>query len=310
MTEQGYEYEVVDENRTQQTEKQVEEKAEENTTTAIAPIFDISKARHHLMADKEREYLEQARKELELQEELGLHKQAELTQEKTLQKDIDELTSSRDFYEVDSKILARLFGMRSLQKKCEAHNIREFLSVSYHQLRWELLLMGVAAGLTVGLIEACKGCIVLGAASALSIYHVIGTLAVGAAAVASWIMSIARLGSGKKFDYEFMKVELRSEDLTKTHIRIPYGAMLKTAEAKRTEIFTEFGLVRPEFKTHKVSAGWEAVDLSKHFPADPAIVGHTEDGRQFLIVYWDIEKDRARVLRNIAQFKKHKLLKV
>ncbi|MBD3262181.1 MAG: hypothetical protein GF334_11035 [Candidatus Altiarchaeales archaeon] len=308
MTEQGYEYEVVDENRTK-AEEQVE-KAEESTTKAIAPIFNVDRARHHLMADKEREYSERARKELELEEELGLRNQAGLTQEEILQKDIDELTSSRDFYEVDSKILARLFGMRGLKKKCDMHNLREFISVTYRALKWEMLLLGVSVALTVGLIEAWRGCYDLMAASSLDVYHIIGTILVGAAAFTGFCFLGYRLCSGKHFEYEFMKVELRSEDLVQTRVRIPYGAMLKTAEAKRTEIFTQFGLVRPEFKTLKTEKGWEPIDLRRALPTDPAIVGHTEDGRQFLIVYWDIEKDRARVLRNIAQFKKHKLKKI
>jgi hypothetical protein len=117
------------------------------------------------------------------------------------------------------------------------------------------------------------------------------------------------------YDKLFAKLEMIP--LSEATMKIPYGAKLKTAEAKRTGIFKEFAIVYPKFQVGEkvVNVGGGKIrgldgSTAKFFQSlnvDPAIVGITDDKRYFMVVYWDVQHDVERVLDEIEDFKKFKL---
>jgi hypothetical protein len=101
-------------------------------------------------------------------------------------------------------------------------------------------------------------------------------------------------------EYEVLKVKLDMTPLKKVDMKIPYGAKLKVQEAAKTGIFEDFVLAKPVFSVEQKEI---IIDLKP----DPAILGITKDSRMFMIVYWDIQKDKEKVLKEIHRFRKYKL---
>lgn len=260
--------------------------------------------RHQLKAGADSEVIKSISEELEVDKELGLRKQAEITMERALQHDIDELTSSSDYFEVSKSLLMKLFQIRSLQLKCAWSNIKYFFS---------------------GILTSCLLPIFLDIAALATIYPMfqysmwIWPLAtskptpllvtLAAFNIVAWIGWIVLLvfgfitWDGKKVKTTYLKVDLDMSPLSSVKAQIPYGAKLKVLEAKRTGIFTGFTYVTPKFEVYE--------NLREiRFPRiDPAILGVTADNRMYMIVYWDIDKDVEKVTKEIQHFKKYKLHK-
>jgi hypothetical protein len=260
--------------------------------------------RHSLMIGSSNAVIEALNKELQVDMELGLKKQAELTTIKAIEQDIDELTSSRDYFEVSPALLDELFQIRALQGKCLWSNtlsrIAGFfkagvLPLSIHAffllsltplLKFSMWVWPHAAVTPTPLLVT--GCII-------NCLLWIGSLCLLIGGFATW--------GGKSIRYTQMNVGVITRPLDDVTEKIPYGAKLKVLEAKNTGIFKNFVYAAPIFNAEKGQHTF-------NFPSvDPAILGVTPDYRQYMIVYWDIDKDVARVIKEIEQFKKFKLNK-
>ncbi|MDD5649650.1 MAG: hypothetical protein PHF86_04420 [Candidatus Nanoarchaeia archaeon] len=269
-----------------------------------AKLETLSLIRHKQMTGKSDKIIENISSELEIDKKLGLKNQAELTALKALNHDINELTSSRDFFEVSQDLIKKLFQINKLKRKCFINNIVSkinaffitgalplsihlfMLLTIYPILKFSMWIWpAVHQTPTTGLIT-------------LSVFNCISWICMLGLLIAGFT-----LWEGRSIEYTLIDVNINSIPLSKVTDKIPYGAKLKVLEAKETGIFEDFVFITPEFvssvKHHNVS-----------FPSvDPAILGVTTDKRMYMIVYWDIEKDVAKVVKEIEHFKKFKLHK-
>jgi len=280
---------------------------QENTTTALAiPIADF---RHPLMREVvDKDYVQRAQHELEIDERLGLKNQAEKTAKELMANDIDELTNSRDFYEVDKQAIGKLFGLKDLKARCVGHNISESVTNTCKALVLPLCISALAVGLIVGGIKTA-----MVAAAANSIWWGMGATGIFIGAIGAIIGAGWAFFNKVDFRYTFIDVNLDIQKLEETDIRIPYGAKLKTDEARETGIFDGFAIITPKFTQQKRELTSQQMRdairerFAPKFSFDPAIVGITRDNRMFMVVYWDIENDREKVITDIEKFKKFKL---
>lgn len=277
--------------------------------------------RHQLMMGQNTKYFSELAEEFEIDRELGLENQMNMDSREVLKKDIDELTDSKDFYEVNKKTLYDLFSIRNLRIKCLPYNIKTFISKSFYYFKVPLFYTALGIGNIVYIVtmwfylyENFNEKVM----TPFVIYNIIGM-------IGSFILSCfclikvlytytdkmevsdSQIKNGNKipiykWTYQFMAVDLKMEPLNKTKMRIPRGAKLKTLEAQRTNIFENFVIAYPHVTIKNIEREVKIVTRT-----DPAILGVTKDNRMFMIVYWDIKKDIEKTLKNIDKLKKFKL---
>jgi hypothetical protein len=293
------EFEEVDEE--QEGLKMRERKSNQNLP---ATLETFSLIRHELKKGQTNDAIQAISEELDVDKKLGLEKQAKLTVSKSLKQDIDELTSSKDYFEVSQALLKKLFQIRKLRSQCFWHNIFApikaffvagvlplsihvlFLILLYPIVKFSVWIWPLAVkGATPWLVTLC-------------IFNVIGWIGVAVVLIFGFVT-----WGGRRIQYALMKIKLKSLPLSEVTEKIPYGAKLKVLEAQETGIFKDFVYIAPEFevnrKVHNIL-----------FPSiDPAILGVTGDKRMYMIVYWDIENDVEKVVKQIEHFKKFKLHK-
>jgi hypothetical protein len=262
--------------------------------------------RHPLKKGTSYEGIEKVAKEFEVDEELGLPHQQSLTAKKALEKDIEDLTSSKDYFEVSDNVIKKLFQIRKLQTQCTLLNIKSvlvaFLKGSIIPLSLSILVLALILPMIsysrwvwpTSLKDPTASMITL---DIFNILSWVGMLIVLIVAVVKWCnVSIA---------YPVISVKMKAMSLKYVTDEIPFGAKLKVLEAKKTGIFEDFIYTTPEFEVQNIEK-----NLFPELPSiDPAILGVTLDSRKFMIVYWDIKKDIEKVTKQIEHFKKFKLNK-
>jgi hypothetical protein len=278
-----------------------EEENIEGSNTLPAKLETMALIRHPLQKGKSGNGIEEISEEFKIDKELGLMYQAKHTAKEALKQDIDELTSSRDYFEVSNDLLKKLFKIGKLKRKCILNNIispvKGFFKAGQIGLSihiFVLLMIYPMIKFSAWILDKTVTPFLV----TVSVFNII-----------SWIAMIALLilgffvWSGRTINYTLMWVKINMTPLSEVTTKIPYGAKLKVLEAKKTKIFEDFVYVTPEFYT-------EGKRHTINFPSiDPAIVGLTSDKRMYMIVYWDIEKDVAKVVKEIEHFKKYKLHK-
>lgn len=262
----------------------------------------VGLVRHELMVGRTNPIIESITKELELDLELGLKNQAEQTMIEAISKDIDELTSSKDYVEVSDDLLKKLFHIGSLRKKCLYSNVTSKVTGFFKAGILPLSLHVIMLAATLPMIQfsmwlwpIAQKTPLLYAICTLNCILWCGMVVLLIAGFWCW--------AGKDIKYTVMSVDIRSRPLRSVTDRIPYGAKLKVQEASNTKIFTNFVYVTPEFSIKNEERHVSLPNI------DPAILGETADRRKYMIVYWDIDKDVARVVKEIEHFKKFKLNK-
>lgn len=265
-----------------------------------ATLDSLTLVRHDLLKNKPNELISTLQEELNVDKELGLDNQAKITASKSLKNDIDELTTSNDYFEVSKDLLKTLFQVPSLQAKCFFYNIisalKGFFSAGALPLSLHGLMIIMLVPLTYYaswlneqpdaiLTYLMKGSCVLG---------FIGEVFLLAVGISTWF--------DRKIEYDVLNIDLKIIPLEDVSDEIPYGAKLKVLEAKKSNIFEDFVYAKPEFFIERKIINMPVVD--------PAILGVTRDKRMYMIVYWDIDKDVEKVVKQIEHFKKFKLNKV
>lgn len=272
-----------------------------------APISILEEYRHPLKEGTINEQIKKIKEETDIDEELGLTLQKGMTLKKALESDIDDLTSSEDYFQVSKDTLKKLFQIKKLNRKCLLYNLSSFL---------------------IGTLKAAPIGITLHLLSLLSVYPLIRfnmwiwptvmkattpfMVTLSVLSVLLWIGLVVTIILGfadyanKKIRHIKMSIDLKTIPLKNVLDPIPYGAKLKVLEAKKTKIFNDFVYATPEFSVENIEIDF----LPELPPIDPAILGVTADQRMFMIVYWDIEKDAEKVTSQIKKFKKFKLNKV
>lgn len=238
--------------------------------------------RHHLMKETNTDYTTKAQEEIGLNEELCLKNQTTINNAEIIRKDVEELTRSNNYYEVNEKIIRKLFQMGVLEWKCVWVNFKELISkIAPISIIW----------IIPTLVAILHGVIAESPIERL----MMSTITIAVIANAVWWISIIQ-----NTTYDWTNVILKKESVYDTKIKIPYGAKLKLKEAKDSQIFNDFEIIYPKV---------DVTERSYRMSVDPAIVGVCIDGRRYMVVYWDIEKDIEHSLKEIKRFKKFKLSK-
>ncbi|MFW6311094.1 MAG: hypothetical protein ACOC1K_02540 [Nanoarchaeota archaeon] len=245
--------------------------------------------RHPLMEGmNDKNYVREFQKEAEIDAKLGLKNQSEISIKKVIEKDIDELTNSRDYYEVNKKILEKLFDLNKLKNKCVSYNAGEAIKSTFKCAKPQFYILFSSLGLaTLGFLTLNIPVVV--------VFSFLCALVL----LIAFVTTIGEV----EFEYTFIDVRLDIEPVKTTNIKIPYGAKLKLLEAKESGIFEDFAIISPKFEENTV---YKNIHVP-NFNIDPAIVGLTADKRMFMVVYWDIEKDKEKVINDIKRFKKFKV---
>jgi len=275
--------EIDEGNFTEAQNVEIQKKEEEYQHKALAKPIKIM--RHHLMEGQDREYVKDIVEEIDLDQKLELKKQEAFKQAELLQKDIDELTKSNNYFEVSNKGLEKLFKIKKLKMKTVPFNLKILFITSL--LYIPILLTGLSiflfvAGIVIHNIPFKVG--------------LICSCAISLAVTIMFFISIFK----SRDAFQFINVHLRKEKVQDTCVRIPKGAKLKLLEAKESGIFNSYSIAYPEiYSKHP--------DSIKSPRMDPAILANTVDGRMFMVVWWDVEKDIERSITDINKFKQFKL---
>ena len=115
----------------------------EDAEYAEVPAIIYEPIRHHLLAEKNKKYIKPIKKELEIDQQLGLRNQAVIDQQSALEKDIDELTNSKDYYEITAKQLEMLFGLGKIKAKVAMINTKELIKGSIKSISLSPLLASI-----------------------------------------------------------------------------------------------------------------------------------------------------------------------
>lgn len=266
------------------TEAEIKE-PEPSKEIAIAP------KRHQLLVDVDKPYVKDFEKEIELDIKLNLKNQAKQTTESLLMKDIDELTSSNDYKEVNDIIIERMFSIPLLKRNVMYHNVKSATKAWFKSF-WP------ACGILLGLV-CFSTALIVGGVNQSWVVGVSGMIPSVCIFVISWIIDVHY---NHKFRYDWITVLLKKNDVTDTEIKIPYGAKLKLLEAQESKIFDKFLITYPDVEIETRTKNPPKMEFT-----DPAIVGLTADKRMYLICWWDIEQDIDRVTNKIDWIKKYKV---
>lgn len=276
-----------------------------NKSNLPACLSAVTLDRHTLLKEKASPEIEKLQMELEIDKELGLMSQAENTAKKALKLDIDELTKSNSYFQVSKSLLERLFSIRQLRMMCWSANIEAFFNALFPPCLNATILTAMTVVASPILIM-------------LSVHffgHVSTTpfnVIMITATCLGWISVVVSSGfaiqqwSKVKIGWDAIDVRLNSVPLITVKEKIPLGAKMKVLEAKRTNIFEDFVYVHPLFSVER-----KEIEVKKYIPriqTDPAILGVTRDKRMFMVVYWDVKNDVERVIKEINDFKKFKVV--
>lgn len=307
----------------------IEEK-EQNTQV---PVPVKGALRHPLFTEKKRKkkHIKEIEKEIELDIKLGLN--PEDTARKALMKDIDELTHSRDYYEITKKELNQLFKINWIDLfYCKPYNILQkikllgqiFMGTTYTKVLGFFSLLSIPLailGYTVATWTLKNRWDFL--FNTLIVIAIVGAIVL----IVSWISMAFNFRFEQLGDTQYNQEEGPKRTVTfttmgvsldilplkeaKEIIKIPRGAKLKVAEAVDTKIFDGFVVAFPKFevKKHKINIKEKIIP---RISIDPAICGITTDEsgesvRLFMVVCWDRKRDIDKTKKSIKRFLKYKI---
>jgi hypothetical protein len=280
-----------------------EVKPETKKSNVPAVLQDFQLYRHELLQGTNNEKIKKIATELELDKQLGLKHQCELTAETALKNDIDSLTSSNDYIQVSKQLLEKLFSIGQLKGMCVWHTIKSFIKGIIRDAKKPLIVY------TFVIVALYPMCVWTGMVASRPC--VAGNVFCGILLIIGWLAMICGVVYGiwdlienVKIRYDKLEVVLDMKHLSHVDVKIPYGAKLKVLEAKETGIFKEFVYASPKFNVE--TKEWQNT-IHLNLNIHPAILGVTQDDRMFMIVYWDVKKDKERIIKQINQFKKFKI---
>jgi hypothetical protein len=247
-------------------------------------ILALPMPRHELMKDKATDFYKQKQKEIELNEKLGLANQTILDTHQIVRDDINILTQSNNYICVNEKQLGEIFEMKKLKRMAHQKTFSSFMSA--FKLMWINTLIFLPFLF-----------------SAMSVSAKVVTVFLWVATTAGVMLPLSfNRHNGRRggtIEWDVYSVDLKTENVENTEIHIPYGAKLKLLEAKETKIFNRFTISYPRLR---VTGSTIALP-----DPDPAITGHTMDGRMFMVVYWDLKRDVEKITSKLQDLKKFKL---
>jgi hypothetical protein len=230
--------------------------------------------------------LDLAQKDTRKEDEIALFKELGLQTQVSL-REIQTVMAGQPYYQVTDKELEKLFGMRWIKLLTWWHNqgVRSEFAPKSTFVCVLLLLASIAC-----------------ATIAVSVRGEAWFLVI--ASFFSALVCAAINDTERDPRSGLLVAELKKEDIFSTSIKIPLGAALRYQEAKESKLFEQFAVVYPNV-------------IEQQITRDPAILGLRRSQRsnswggtewdQYMIVYWDLEKDQARAIKQIKDFGKFKV---
>ncbi len=253
----------------------------------------VQSRRHHLMEEEERPYVKEKEDEIALDRELELNRQARYDSEDILRMDINELTKSNNYHRVNTKLMEKMFNMPGFKTMCLWTNLNSIFNYIWMPLKGVLITTSIIALAIYGLTFLSWGTTTPWNLGAPVLLFVVGGVLEYAFALYASIWF-------KKNKLKLLKARMVSEDVRETEVRMPYGAKLKLKEAVDTKIFISFNINYPTMAE-------DDYGFIPTMKTDPAITGKTEDGRYYMVCWWDVANDIDKVETKIKMFKKFKV---
>ena len=275
------------------------------------PMIPIDTLRHPQMRGIDAPHLQKMKEEIELDQELGLENQSTIDSKTLLKKDIDELTKSNDYRQVDKPLLRRMFKMGSMNTMCTIMNTKSFLTTILSEM-WVIL-----GGTFVGALMIMWAC-------HLPKAHAEGGAALWALAVILFLSCLIiplcvhrtinipsdqysggyeqKHVQGLYFKWNVSWTILKMEDIKVTTVKIPFFAKLKIKEAMEKKIFSGFSIAYPHLDIVKRTAYFFVPQM-----VDPVILGIAADGRMYLVAWWNVKKEIDNIQQNIELLRKYKV---
>jgi len=262
----------------------------EYTEAQQLPVIPME--RHPLMKGKETDYFKKEKERHEIASELGLENQVTHSVLNVYQQDIEKLTDSKDYVEVSNNTLEKLFQFRKLKNMAIINNIKNILN---SEVKWCFALLAITIVSWVGFTTVFPKEPTSAVTLVFSLIWIILNIGTSIGVIILPIFIGTELG----FNFNIISVNLRKDSVKETKIKLPYGALLKLKEAKESAIFKYFIVASPDIRIER-----KTIKIPR---LDPAILGITEDSKQFLICYWDIKGDFDRAEAEIERLKKLKI---
>lgn len=233
------------------------------------------------------EAMVKAQDEATLMKEMGLHKQVSL-------RELEKVMDGSEYYRVTDAQLESLFNMRWLRVLAWWANQKSRSMAN----PWATAMAATCLPISIAsLVVLIHGLIKSGG----SVQYAIWLIPV---IIGGFVGGVACTERDDYWEDKRLRVRLITENIEHTHIKIPFGALLRLKEAKEKKIFDYFVVAYPSVLTENLSR-------------DPAILGvkygpkteftHTRDEDKYMIVFWDLEKEQAKAVRDIKEFGRFKL---
>lgn len=246
--------------------------------------------RHPLMEGKMTEYVEDIAEELELDKKLDLPNQEVISGARLIREDIDELTKSNEYFQITEAGLTKMFKIRPLNLKCSVHNNIQFMKALSTVFGPCMAFIGLAIPAWMIAINTP------------GFVNNIPAIAFSALGIGLFIRTMVK---GWTFSWNKIIVRLKQEPVEQTKVRIPKGAKCKLLEAKETGIFKDFFIAYPNVDIENKTV--TSPEIKINLELDPAIMGRTDDGRAYMVCWWDIKKDIDRAINQIDKIKNLKI---
>lgn len=260
------------------------------------PALSIEKARHELMKHTDKPYVKEAQANINLAQDMGLKNQELLDNLDLLSSDIDELTSSNNYYPINDDVLNRLFQIPKLSRKCFSYT-KISLTKGFFKAwgRSSILTLMFFAWIPFMYEVIVQNNIITMAEWGVWF----GLLIIAVGAISSWSFQ-----SDNDLEYHELYVKLVKDKIEETKVKFPFHARKKLKEAMDTKIFKNYVISYPlvSFVEHSIS-----LPKMPRIDTDPAIEGITENGNRYLICYWDVKKDIDKMEKQIKWIKNFKI---
>lgn len=207
--------------------------------------------------------------EIQIFKDLGLQNQVSM-------REVQTVMDGMPYYPVTMKALEKLFHIRMVKWLTFWHNYGVRMDQKpIATVLFSLLVIGIPVA--VGVIAHFGGMAYIG------LIFLILLLVIS---LAIWDIELRETRG-------VLKAEITVEEIGLTKVKIPYGAALRYKEAKDKGAFDSFAVVYPNVVEQQITR-------------DPAIIG-MKNGQMFMVVYWDLEKDKERVIRKLRDYRKFKV---
>ena len=275
-----------------------------NKVDEVDTFSSIEKSRptQHLPVNQsDLQYVRDFKQNIALDIKLGLESQAREGAKTLVDNDIDEILKGEPYAEVNIDDLEKLFSIPQMRRKSMLWNFTQ---------KYKCSMLGMATAGT-----ASNACWFLAhsslftfdnVASLLEVWTVVGCVALGIVTIIALIAGFMFMDDSKIPDHPKLVIDLEVENVKHTSMKIPYGAKLRMEEAFDTGKFDSFKISYPKPRIENVKRPAPKI-------VDPAIIGCKKNSltgseKWYMVVFWDIPKDKEITEKKIKELKRFKIV--